>query len=102
MLAMMLTTFLLRFGPIAIFSKIKLPMWSQHLFRLVVPAIFMALVLPVLVLQNGTLFLSPSNPRLIAGLVAVGVSWRTHNMVLTIFAGMATLWLLMWLGWGYR
>ncbi|MGH2374135.1 MAG: AzlD domain-containing protein [bacterium] len=34
------------------------------------------------------------HPRLIAGVLAAGVAWRTKNVFLTIGVGMALLWIL--------
>ena len=37
---------------------------------------------------------SPLNPRLLAGIIAALVAWRTRNTMLTILAGMAALWIV--------
>jgi branched-subunit amino acid transport protein len=39
---------------------------------------------------------SLSNPRWIAGLVALAVAAQTRNAVATLSVGMATLWVLQW------
>ena len=43
---------------------------------------------------NGPLDISLSNVRLLAGLAATLVAWRTKNVLLTIGVGMAALWIL--------
>jgi branched-subunit amino acid transport protein len=71
----------------------------QRALRFVPPAVLTALVLPELVMAAG----SPSivgNARLAAGLVAAAVAWKTHNTLLTIFAGMLCLHALNMAGYG--
>jgi len=46
-------------------------------------------------MPSGVLDLTLSNPRWIAGLVALVVAARTRNALVTIGAGMAVLWLLL-------
>ena len=41
----------------------------------------------------------PVNPRLLAGLIAGVVAWRTQNIFYTIGAGMLALWGLQGLQW---
>jgi branched-subunit amino acid transport protein len=47
-----------------------------------------------LLIRDGAIFLSPMNARLIAGVIAMVVAWRTKNTLLTIAAGMIALWIL--------
>jgi branched-subunit amino acid transport protein len=49
---------------------------------------------PDLVGHNGALILTLANPRLIAGVVALVVAWRTRSVGLTLVIGMAVFWLL--------
>lgn len=63
-------------------------------------AILSALIVPNLLLVDGGLSIGVDNPHLIAGLVALGVAWYVENMLATVSAGMATLWILLWLGFG--
>jgi branched-subunit amino acid transport protein len=56
-----------------------------------------AIIVPELVLRGGTLNLAPSNLRLVAGLLAIFVAWRSRNALLTIGIGMAALWILQFL-----
>jgi branched-subunit amino acid transport protein len=37
------------------------------------------------------------NPKIIAGLVAILISWRTRNVLYTIIGGMTIFWLSRWL-----
>jgi branched-subunit amino acid transport protein len=63
-------------------------------------AVFTALIVPPLLLQaQGTTQTLVFGPGLLAGIVGGLVAWRAGNLLLTIAAGMATFWLLRWLGW---
>lgn len=77
-------------------GRLQLPDVVQQGLRYVPAAVLSALVLPGLV-QPGSDGL-PDAARLAAGVVAAAVAWRTHGALLTLVAGMATLWLLRWLG----
>jgi len=57
------------------------------------PAVLSAIIFPELLRPEGVLALSVANVRLLAGLVAFVVAWRTENAVLTVTFGMITLWI---------
>ena len=89
-------TFALRISMIALLGRIeRTPPAVERVLRFIRPAVLAALVAPAIVLLNGqpTFFL-PLNPRLVAGLVATLVAWKTSNVLLTIGSGMAVLWVL--------
>jgi branched-subunit amino acid transport protein len=92
-----LITYAIRAVPILLMERVTLPPLVMRGLRFVPPAVLSAVVLPELVRTNGTLNLSPANPRLLAGLLAAAVAWRTRNVLLTILAGMLALWALQWL-----
>ena len=69
------------------------PLISRGL-RFVPPAVLSAIILPELVQPAGQLNLSLGNVRLLAGLLAMLVAWRTRNVLLTVGAGMVGLWIL--------
>jgi branched-subunit amino acid transport protein len=62
--------------------------------RYVPAAVLSAIIFPELLLPGGTFDLSLGNERLWAGTAAALVAWRTRNVLLTVAAGMSTLWLL--------
>jgi branched-subunit amino acid transport protein len=72
------------------------PPLVRRALRFVPPAVLSAIIFPELLLPQGVLDISLSNLRLLAGLAAILVAWRTKNTVLTILVGMAALWALMW------
>ena len=62
--------------------------------RYVPAAVLSAIIAPELLMPGGAFDLSLGNERLLAGLVAILVAWRTRNVLLTVIAGMGALWLL--------
>lgn len=100
LLGMLAVTFFTRFTMIALLGKVDLPLWAQRAFRLVLPAVMMAIVLPAVLVKGGLLVTTPLNPRLISVLVAGVVAWRSKNMVYTLLAGMVVLWAFTLLGIG--
>jgi len=89
-----LITYGIRLSMILLLGRVKLPERVQRGLRLVPPAVLAAIILPELLRPSGALNLSPTNPRLLAGLLAALVAWHTKSALLTIGVGMATLWAL--------
>ena len=87
-------TYALRLSFIVLLGRVALPEVLRRGLRFVPPAVLAAIILPELVLRQGRLDLAPTNPRLLAGLLAGVIAWRTRNVLLTIGVGMAGLWLL--------
>lgn len=85
-------TFLLRLTFIALHGRVTMPEWFTRALTFVPVAVLSSITLPEILLQNGSLNLSPLNPRLLAAVVAVLVAWRTKNVTVTIVVGMLTLW----------
>jgi branched-subunit amino acid transport protein len=86
-------TFLIRFSFIGLFGLLDdVPEGVERALRFVPAAVLAALVAPQLVLTEGSL--SPTNPRLLAGVFAAAVAWRTENIAATLGAGMVALWFL--------
>ncbi len=69
-------TFLTRLSFIAVHGRVAMPGWF----------------LPEIMVRNGSVNLSPLNPKLLAALLAVLVAWRTRNVWATIAVGMAAMW----------
>ncbi len=66
----------------------------RRALRFVPVTVLTAIFLPEMLLKNGVLDVTFGNPRFLAGVVGILVAWRTKNVLLTIIAGMAALWLL--------
>jgi branched-subunit amino acid transport protein len=73
------------------FARLRLPGGVQRGLRFVPPAVFAALVVPELLYAGGGLRLELGNEKLVAGLVAAFVAWRSHNTLATILVGMVAL-----------
>jgi branched-subunit amino acid transport protein len=96
-LAMGAVTFATRLSAIALLGRVTLPPRVLRALRYVPIAVLSAIVVPALLAPSGALDVSPGNARLLAGLLAIAVAWRTRSIVWTIAAGMAALWALGWL-----
>ena len=93
-IAMGVVTYGLRLSLIALLGRFEvLPLISRGL-RFVPPAVLSAIILPELVEPGGKLNVSLGNVRLLAGLLAMLVAWRSRNVLLTVGAGMVGLWVL--------
>jgi branched-subunit amino acid transport protein len=92
-----LVTFLIRLSFIRIIGHRSIPPLLQRALRLVPPAVLTAIIFPEVFLTSGQLDLSFGNARLLAGLLATLVAWRTRNALLTIVVGMLSVWLFTWL-----
>ena len=68
---------------------VDLPPMAERILRQIPPAVLAALVVPALVRPDGDLDLW--QPRLLAGVIAALVSWRTRNIALTLIVGMVVL-----------
>ena len=87
-------TYAIRLSMIVISGQIQLGDHLQRALRYVPPAVLSAIILPEMLLPGGTLDLSLSNERLLAGLIAIVVAWYTQNMIWTVAVGMIALWIL--------
>jgi branched-subunit amino acid transport protein len=87
-------TFLIRLSFFALMDRWEPPALLKRGLRYVPPAVLSAIIFPELLIHGGALDLSLGNVRLLAGLVAVLVGWRTRNVFLTIAAGMGAFYLI--------
>jgi branched-subunit amino acid transport protein len=93
-LAMGVVTFGIRLLPIVLLGRIEIPLVVQRALRFVPPAVLSAIIAPELLMPGGEFSLSLDNARLIAGVIATVVAWRTKNVLATIAVGMITFWML--------
>ena len=89
-----LATYATRLSFIQAYGRMRIPAWVARSLRFVPPAVLTAIIFPELLMQNGGLNISIGNFRLLAGVVAALVAWRTKNVMLTVLAGMVVLWTL--------
>lgn len=86
-----LVTYLTRLSFILLWGKVTIPDLLIRALKFVPPAVLSAIILPELLLREGQINLSWSNARLLAGICAILVAWKTKNSLLTIIIGMAVL-----------
>ncbi len=97
-IGMGIITYALRLGPILLMERIEIGGTARQALRFVPAAVLSAIIFPGLLIPGGTLDISLGNERLLAGLLAAIVAWRTKNVLWTIAVGMAALWLLQAVG----
>jgi branched-subunit amino acid transport protein len=90
--------FALRLSFILLLGRIEIPLFLERVLRFVPAAVLTAVVIPLLFYAEGSLELSLGNERLVAGVVAALICWRTRSVPLTLVGGMATLWTLQAIG----
>jgi len=89
-----LLTFAIRLSFISLFGRREIPTFLLSVLRFVPVTVLSAIIFPALFLYGNRLDLSLSNTRLLAGILAAIVAWRSKNVLLTIVVGMVGLWLL--------
>ena len=87
-------TYIIRLSFILIFSRVVIPGWLREALRFIPPAVLAAIISSEIIMYQGQIAINFGNARLMAGIVAVLVAWRTKNAILTIIIGMAVLWIL--------
>lgn len=93
-----LFTFSFRYSSFYLADRFRLPGVLQQALQYVPVAALTALVIPTLVFSQGGLAIGLDNHRLLAGLLAGLVAWRTRNTLVTLVVGMSALWILQALG----
>lgn len=88
-------TYALRLSFIILFGRLDdVPVWIEGVLRFVPPAALAALIVPAII----SLSLEPSlglmfeREKLLAGVIATLVAWRTKRVLPTIGIGMIALW----------
>ncbi len=77
-------TFALRLSFIALLGRIEIPLFCRRVLRFVPAAVLTAFVIPLLFYENGALHVSIDNERLLSGLIAVIIGWRTKSILFTL------------------
>jgi branched-subunit amino acid transport protein len=93
-LGMVIATYSVRLSVIALLGDTALPDVVNRALRFVPPVALSAIIFPALLLPDGSLDISVGNERLLAGLAAALIAWRSRNTLLAIGAGMVLLWVL--------
>ncbi len=90
-------TFLIRYSFIGLFAGKRLPPLVERGLQLAVPAIFAAIVLPLIVMQQGQTDFVARAPHLAAACITALFAWWRGGMLAPILAGMGTLYALQYL-----
>ncbi len=89
-LAAGIATFVIRFSFIGMADRMEPPHWFRATLRFVPISALTALIWPDLLMVQGVL--TPTEPRMLAGLFAAVIAWYTRNVLWTIAGGMLCLW----------
>src|SRR5690554_3534533 len=76
-------------------TEAPLPPLVRRSLRFVPASVFAAITVPALLEPSGNA-IGSVDLRLLAGVAAAAVAWRTRNVTLTFAVGMVVLWLLTW------
>ena len=88
-------TYLTRFSMIFLLKKDILNDKTKKVLSYVPSAIFPAIIFPPIFLDNtGSLDLD-SNPKILASIFAIFVGYISRSILITIFAGLISYWLLI-------
>lgn len=91
-LALALGTFLIRYSFIGLFANRDMPAWLSHGLKLIVPAIFAAIVASGVAISGGQFGGWALWPRYGAAAIALAVALRFKgNILMTVVTGMAAL-----------
>jgi branched-subunit amino acid transport protein len=94
LLGMGLITYAIRASFLLFSEHFTLSRRLERALKYVPAAVLAAIITPALVLPEGQIELSITNVRLLAGIIAAIVAWRSRSILLTIVIGMAALWTL--------
>lgn len=96
--AVAVITFGIRFSFIYLLGRIEaVPDPVERALSLVPAAVLAALSIPAFVAIEPSVAATLANPRLLAGVAAGVVAWRTGDITATVVVGMATLWAIRFL-----
>lgn len=92
-----LITFLTRFIMVALLQKDTFNKKTKIILSYVPSAIFPAIIFPLIFLDfNGDLNLN-NNPKILAAMFAVLVGYFSKNIIATIFSGLISYWMLIFI-----
>lgn len=98
LLGMFFVTFGVRYPVLRLISQISLPAILIQGLKFVPPSVLTAIIVPTVLMPEGdTILVALTNAPLFASVIAILVSWRTKNLLLTILMSMSALLLWRWL-----
>ena len=90
-----LITFLTRFSMIAILKKEMFNNRLREVLSYVPSAIFPAIIFPAIFYDNSGYFQIEDNPKILAAIIAMIIGIISKNILATIFFGLASYWVLI-------
>ena len=90
----MLVTYATRLSFTVLIPPEHMPPALKRGLTYIPPAVLAAILLPAVLLVEGSLVITPGNHQLVAAIAATFVAWRLRNTWLTIGSGLLVLWLL--------
>jgi branched-subunit amino acid transport protein len=88
-----LIVFTVRYVPMALLERFRIPAWVRQALRFVPAAALSGLVFPALFTENGQ-WAGFVHPQLWAGALALLAAWRFKNTLLTMAVGLLALLLI--------
>ena len=92
-----LITFLTRFSMIALLKKDTFSKKTKKILSYVPSAIFPAIIFPLVFLDNNGSIELESNAKILAGIITIIVGYFSKNVIATIFSGLISYWILIFL-----
>ena len=92
-----LITYLTRFTMIALIKKEMFNERIREILSFVPSAIFPAIIFPEIFINDVGLFQIDDNPKIIAAIIAVVIGIFSKSIIATIFSGLASYWLLIFI-----
>jgi len=92
-----LITYLTRFSMIALLKKEMFNDRIREVLSYVPSAIFPAIIFPAIFLDSTGSFELTDNPKILAAIIATGVGIFSRNILATIFSGLASYWVIIFI-----
>jgi len=96
-IAMAAGTFAIRWSFIGVMHQRTFAAWIERALTLVLPAMFSAIAIPMLLLADGAPDWRHSAPKVLAALVTLIVALRRRGYLLPLVLGMLTMHAVQWL-----
>jgi branched-subunit amino acid transport protein len=95
---MALVTVIIRYSMFVVAGRLEFPVRLVNALRFVPPAILTALIVPAVLIPNGSDFrFTYTNAYLVGALIAFGVGWFSKDLLLTILLGLIAFWGWRWI-----
>ena len=92
-----LITFLTRFSMIALLKKEMFNDKIREILSYVPSAIFPAIIFPLIFLDDSGTIQLENNPKILAAIIAMGVGIFSRSILATIFSGLTSYWLIIFI-----